>query len=88
MDMPEVENDDPVMLRVHEEYARLKEKEGWTLDRLGQAMGCTGATARKAAHQFLGSRVPRIDTLRKFATAVGMSLAELVTETKKPRAKK
>ena len=89
IDMPAVNFDDPAMIRVRSIYERLK-ADGWTLDKLGQAMGFTGDTARKAAFQFLNVKVPRIDTLRKFANAVGIPLAELVTEPepKKPRTKK
>lgn len=86
MDMPEVDRDDPVMIRVREIYERLKSESGWTLHQLGLRMGYDENTARKGAHQFLNSRVPRIDTLRKFADAVGVALGGLVEE-KKPKSK-
>ena len=70
------------MLRVREIYEHLKSDSGWTLHQLGLRMGYDENTARKGAHQFLNGRVPRIDTLRKFAQAVSIPLAELVAEKK------
>lgn len=50
---------------------------GMSLDDLGQKMGSDGETARKAAWQFLNKvDDPRISTLRKFADAVGVPLAD------------
>ncbi len=85
--MPEVDRDDPVMVRVREHFSRLKEASGWTLHQLGIGMGYDESVARKAAFQFLQGKVPRIDTLRKFADAVGVPLAELVTEPKSKKKK-
>ena len=57
----------------------LFEKSGLTLDQLGQAMGYSGAVARKSAWQFLNKTSdPRLSMLRRFAAAVGVPLAELV----------
>ena len=86
--MPEVENEDPVMTRVRAEYDRRKVEDGWTLDKLGLAMGFTGDTARKAAFQFLKAKAPRIDSLRRFAAAIGITLVELLAEPKSIKSKK
>lgn len=75
---------DPVMERVREAFAT----SGLSLDELGKKMGSAGETARKAAWQFLNKvDDPRISTLRKFADAVGISLADLFPEKKKNRSK-
>lgn len=75
---------DAVMERVR----TLFEKSGLSLDELGQKMGSEGETARKAAWQFLYKVAdPRVTTLRKFADAVGVSMAELFPESKKTRSK-
>jgi hypothetical protein len=68
------DGDDPVMQRVRALFA----KSGISLDRLGKEMGHGGATARKAAWQFLNKVAdPRISTVRRFAKAVGVSVREL-----------
>lgn len=55
------------------------EKSGLSLEELGQRMGYTGDTARKAAWQFLNKTTdPRLSMLSRFADAMGLSLAELV----------
>lgn len=78
------ESPDRVMLRVRELFAQ----SGLTLDDLGQRMGYRGATARKAAWQFISrTNNPRVSMLRKFARAVGVPIAELFAEKKKGRAK-
>jgi transcriptional regulator with XRE-family HTH domain len=75
---------DAVMRRVRE----LFEQSGLSLDELGQKMGSAGETARKAAWQFLNKvDDPRVSTLRKFAEAVGVPLADLFAENKKSRSK-
>lgn len=72
------------MLRVRELFAQ----SGLTLDNLGQRMGYSGATARKAAWQFVSrTNNPRVSMLRKFAQAVGVTVAELFAEQKKGKAK-
>lgn len=72
------------MERVREAY----DKSGLTLDQLGEKMGSEGETARKAAWQFLNKvDDPRVSTLRKFAEAVGVPLADFFSEKKKGRAK-
>jgi transcriptional regulator with XRE-family HTH domain len=73
---------DPVMERVQQLF-QLSEM---TLDALGERMGYPPESARKSAWQFLRqTNDPRISMLRKFATAMGVSLAELVEEKKKGR---
>lgn len=72
------------MLRAKE----LFEKSGLTLDELGQKMGYEGEVARKGAWRFLNmTNDPRLSTLRKFAEAVGVPVAELLAESKKGRGK-
>jgi transcriptional regulator with XRE-family HTH domain len=74
------ENTDPAMTKV----LRLFEQSGKSLEQLGQEMGYTGETARKAAWQFITkSGDPRISMLRRFARAMGVSIEELVGERKK-----
>lgn len=74
------ESCDKVMLRVRELFA----ESGLTLDDLGQKMGYVGDTARKAAWQFLNKTAdPRLSMLRKFAQAIGASIAELFAEAKR-----
>lgn len=68
---------DPVMLHLRAIF----ESAGLTLDELGQAMGYSGEVARKSAWQFLNKTAdPRLSMLRKFAEAVGVPVAELLTE--------
>ena len=57
-----------------------KQAAGWTLDRLGQAMGYPEDAAKQAAHQFLKSDDPRISSVQRFARAVGVSVATLTRE--------
>jgi hypothetical protein len=67
---------DAVMKRVHEVF----ETSRMTLDELGQKMGYPKETARKSAWQFLRqTNDPRLSMLRKFATAAGVSLRDLVS---------
>ena len=69
--------DDPAMARVRQHW-EAKKAAGWTQQRLGEAMGYKQETARKSVSQFLKSHDPQISMLRKFATAVGISLSSLV----------
>ena len=57
-----------------------KKAEGWTQQKLGEAMGYKGDTARKSVNQFLKSRDPQISMLRRFADAVGVALSMIVRE--------
>ena len=53
---------------------------GMSLDQLGTDMGYEGDTARKAAWQFLNKTSdPRLSMLRRFAKAMGMSVADLLS---------
>jgi transcriptional regulator with XRE-family HTH domain len=75
---------DPVMERVRAAFAA----SGLSLDDLGQKMGSEGETARKAAWQFLNKvDDPRVSTLRRFADAVGVPLADFFPDKKKSRSK-
>ncbi len=57
----------------------LFDKSGLSLDELGQRMGYSGDTARKAAWQFLNKTSdPRLSMLRRFAEALNVSLVDLV----------
>jgi transcriptional regulator with XRE-family HTH domain len=71
---------DPVIQSIRD----LFEKSGLTLDELGQKMGYEGDVARKSAWQFLNKIAdPRISTLRKFADALGVPIAELLADGNK-----
>ena len=66
---------DPAMRKA----VKLFEKSGKSLDQLGQEMGYTGETARKAAWQFLNKTAdPRLSMLRRFAKAMGVSVKDLL----------
>ena len=71
--------DDPAMARVRERWEKLK-ADGWTQQRLGEAMGYQPESARKSISQFLKSRDPQISMLRKFARATGVKVTTLVRE--------
>ena len=78
------EQPDNVMVRVRELFAA----SGLTYDELGEKMGYTGSAARKSAWQFVSrTNDPRASMLRKFATAVSVSVAELFAVKKKGRSK-
>ena len=53
-----------------------------SLQGLGERMGFPVATALKSEWQFLKCKVPRLDTLRRFATALGVPIEEWVAEKK------
>jgi transcriptional regulator with XRE-family HTH domain len=79
------DNTDPVMLRAREIF----KESGKTLVDLGLAMGSEGEVARKSAWQFLNKTSdPRFSMLRRFASAMGISIEDLVGEKKKKKAKK
>jgi transcriptional regulator with XRE-family HTH domain len=69
---------DPVMKRVQ----FLFEESGKTLEQLGLDMGYPQGTARQSAWQFMKTNDPRLSMLRKFAKAVGVTMAELFAEKK------
>jgi transcriptional regulator with XRE-family HTH domain len=83
--MPEVAHEDPVMPRVREWMDKQEPK--LTLQALGERMGFPAESARKSAWQFLQCKVPRLDTLRRFADASGVPIEEWVAEPKKPKNK-
>jgi transcriptional regulator with XRE-family HTH domain len=57
----------------------LFDRSGLSLDALGQRMGYTGATAKKAAWQFLNkTKDPRLSMLQRFAEALNVTLVDLV----------
>lgn len=72
--MAEKPADDPAMARVRV----LFEESGLTLQDLGVGMGYPEGSARMSAWQFMKTSDPRISMLRKFATALGISIEELV----------
>ena len=71
--------DDDAMRRVRKQWEKLQ-KDGWTQQRLGEAMGYPATSARKSVSQFLKSHDPAISMLRRFAKAAGVSLGELLGE--------
>ncbi len=76
---------DPLMTRVRS----LFEQSGMTLDELGQKMGYSGELARKSAWQFLNkTNDHRVSMLRRFADAVGISIADLFTKEPDDRSKR
>ena len=76
---------DPIIERARQ----LLTEKGITLDELGKRMGFEGDVARKAAWQFLNKVAdPRLSTLRKFASAIGIPVAELLVEQKEKPKKK
>lgn len=57
----------------------LFDSSGLSLEELGQQMGYEEGTARRAAWQFLNKTSdPRLSMLRRFASAVGVELKEIV----------
>lgn len=76
--------EDPVMSLVRNWFAESK----LTQQELGERMGFPADSARKSAWQFLKCKVPRLDTLRRFAAASGVPIEELVAEPKQARKKK
>ena len=73
------ETDDPAMAKVRTLWKE-RQADGWTQQKLGEAMGYKADTARKSVSQFLKSRDPHISVLRRFAGAMGISIATLVRE--------
>lgn len=66
----------------------LFEASGISLDELGKKMGYE-KNPRQSAWQFLtGTKDPRLSMLIRFADALDISLAELVTDPKSSRSKK
>jgi transcriptional regulator with XRE-family HTH domain len=67
------------MRRVREIWAKLQD-DGWTQQRLGEAMGYAPESARKSVSQWLKTNDPHISMLRKFASAAGVKIGKLVEE--------
>lgn len=76
--MPHADTEDLSMTRVRDWMKANK----LTLQELGLRMGFDESSAKQAVFQFLKSKNPRIDSLRRFARASGLSLTELVDEPK------
>ena len=53
---------------------------GLSLHDVGLKMGCPPETARQAVWQFMRTSDPHISLLRRFASAMDVSLGELVGE--------
>lgn len=76
--------DDPAIVRMRELFA----DSGKTLDELGVAMGFESGVARKSAWQLLNKVAnPRLDTLRKFASALSVPITALFAADEKAPAK-
>lgn len=65
------------MAKVRELWEK-KQADGWTQQRLGEAMGYPEESARKSVSQFLKSRDPQISMLRRFSKAVGVNVATIL----------
>ena len=66
---------DPAMERANELFAGA----GISLGDLGMGMGYSDDVSRKAAWQFLHKTAdPRLSMLRRFASAMGLSVVELL----------
>ena len=72
--MAQKRHDDPVMQAVQERV----EASGLTQQALGEKMGYPTESARSSVSQFLKSGDPHISMLRRFADAMGISLATLL----------
>jgi transcriptional regulator with XRE-family HTH domain len=68
---------DPTMGKIREIWAA-RQRAGWSLQRLGLAMGYPANQAKQAASQFLRGSDPRLSSVRRFAVAVGVSPATLM----------
>jgi transcriptional regulator with XRE-family HTH domain len=66
--------EDPSMRKVR----KLLKASGMTQQQLGELMGYPAASARQSVSQFLRSSNPQIDTLRRFAKALGERLDEVL----------
>jgi transcriptional regulator with XRE-family HTH domain len=74
-------DDDPAMTAVRALWSK-RQSEGWTFERLGIAMGASPESARQTVYQLLKGHDPRIGTLRRFAKAIGVSVSEIVSDSK------
>ncbi len=76
--MPRIGHEDPVMARIRDWLQQQEPK--LSLQELGERMGFPAESARKSAWQFLQCKVPRLDTLRRFAAASGLPIEDWVAE--------
>lgn len=72
--MSKIKHTDPVMESVRERVTLSRK----TQQQIGEAMGYPPASARQAVSQFLKSGDPQIGMLRRFASAMGISLGTLL----------
>lgn len=72
--------DDPAMAKVRELWAAKQEKDEWTQQQLGEAMGYGAESARKSVSQFLKGKDPHISMLRRFAKALRVKLSTIIKE--------
>jgi len=56
------------------------ESSGLTYQQIGERMGYSPKSARQGVSQFLRSGDPQISTLRRFASAMGISLLTLLKD--------
>jgi transcriptional regulator with XRE-family HTH domain len=71
--------DDPAMAKIRRLWAA-KQQEGWTQTELGKRMGYPDSSARQSVSQFLNVHDPKVSTLRRFAKALDIPLADLFQE--------
>jgi hypothetical protein len=67
-------HEDPVMDAVRQRF----EESGLTLQALGDKMGYPSESARQSIAQFMKTGDPQISLLRRFAKALGISVATLL----------
>ena len=72
--MSKIKHTDPAMESVRERVTLSRK----TQQQIGEAMGYPPASARQAVSQFLKSGDPQISMLRRFASAMGISLGALL----------
>jgi len=71
---------DPAIVKARE----LFDASGKTLEEVGLAMGFSPAVARKSVWQLMNKiDDPKVSTLRKFASAIGVQISDLFAEPKK-----
>ena len=69
------EERDPAMVNAK----RIADASGMSLQQIGEAMGYPPELARQSIWQFLNrTNDPRLGMLRKFATAVGVDVRDLI----------
>lgn len=58
-----------------------KKAEGWSMQQLGERMGYPASSARASVSQWLKSHDTTVSVLQRFAKAVDVPLADIVSET-------